>query len=228
LEDIFGDRASTQPKVLSTDNLDSSDSSSGYDSSEDEDSDDQSSDDIEGDNNGGKDDAAGGLLAGDNPALEGLDLLFSDDEDGNVSTTSNKKVTDKQMPKKDKKRKAHKDGGVTKKKQKEVVSDSVASAKKAKPVATILDTGTNEVLSALASTKEKLSRTKEQLAMATLRKLEREEQVDTEKQRIDLNFFKMHRLKEFRTQFPHMDDDDILELFPDFKDMIRFVPKPNV
>jgi hypothetical protein len=139
LEDIFGDRASTQPKVLFTDNLDSSDSSSGYDSSEDEDSDDQRSD-----------------------------------------------------------------------------------------VATILDTGTNEMLSALASTKEKLSRTKEQLAMATLRKLEREEQVDTEKQRIDLNFFKMHRLKEFRTQFPQMDDDDILEVFPDFKDMIRFVPKPNV
>ena len=111
---------------------------------------------------------------------------------------------------------------------KKISSETVTSAKKAKPVATILDAGTNEMFSALASRKEKLSRTKEKVAMATLRKLEREEQADKEKQRIELNFFKMNRLKEIRAQFPIMEDDEILEVFPDFKDLIRFVPKPNV
>jgi hypothetical protein len=64
----------------------------------------------------------------------------------------------------------------------------VKSLKKAKPVATILDANTNEMLSHLAVTKGKLSRTKKKVAMATLRKLERKEQVDQEKQKIELNY----------------------------------------
>jgi hypothetical protein len=70
--------------------------------------------------------------------------------------------------------------------------NAVKSSKKPKPVATILDAHTNETLSHLAVTKEKLSRTKEKVAMATLRKLEREEQVDQEKQRIEMNYYKMN------------------------------------
>lgn len=246
LEDIFGDRASTQPKILSTDNLDSSsdnlDSSSESSSGgEDDDSgNDEDNDDENGENDGDIDQQQhvsnnddGGLMTGTNPMLDGLEMLFSDDEeDGKdgapVSNTHRNKDAEKQQAMTKDNNSKSKDASGGRKRRSDSNINAVKSSKKPKPVATILDAHTNETLSHLAVTKEKLSRTKEKVAMATLRKLEREEQVDQEKQRIEMNYYKMNRLKEIRAQFPSMEDEEILEVFPEFKHIIKFVPKRNV
>jgi glycerophosphoryl diester phosphodiesterase len=67
----------------------------------------------------------------------------------------------------------------------------------------------------------------EKVAMAQLRKLERQEKMDEERQRIEMTLFEVNRLKEIHEKFPQMEDSDILNMFPDFQDIIQFVKKPS-
>jgi hypothetical protein len=216
LLDIFGDRASTQPKLLSIDNLDSSSLASSNASS------DGSSNVDDGDN---------GQSDGDQEEEGSPNIADYSVSDMGDNEDSEDRTNIPQMAKGNTKGRGEDESS---RKRKQHAATLASSKKKLKPVATILDSSTNDRLSSLAASKEKLSSAREKVAMATLRKLEMEEElvkekqfIDKEKQRIETNFYKINRLKDVRENFPMMEDSEILELFPDFKDVIKYVRKKD-
>jgi hypothetical protein len=100
-------------------------------------------------------------------------------------------------------------------------SGSGLLASKGKPIATIFNSNTSQNIGSLAESKKLL-------VMAQVRKLEREEKNSSlvdEQQRIDSTIFKLKHLGEIRAQFPQLDDDNIIELFPDLEDVLKKMKK---
>ena len=206
LLEIFGDHACAQPKITSNDDLDSSGSEIVLKK---HDMDDDEEDDDDDDDISGGDDALG-----DGQRLR---ITYSDSDESSVKSfqpKGSKNILAKRF--------ATEEQTVAMKKSK--ISPSSGSgllASKGKPVATIFDWNTSQNIGSLVETKKLL-------VMAQVRKLEREEKNSSlvdEQQRIDSTIFKLKHLGEIRAQFPQLDDDNIIELFPDLEEVLKKMKK---
>jgi len=216
LYDIFADRASTQPKILSTDILDSSSESSSEPSNE----------FTINDSDEGNNDQRTGIPS----AINVVDLNFQETPPVPAPGASLNSSTKKRP------------GTASSSKKPKKASDKRPKT----PVFRLFDDETNDTLIKVGTAKEKVAEAtmrkmareeneyyeKKQMEQAintaTLRKLEREEELqkmDAEKQRIEQKMFKMGRLVEVRERFPTMMDTEILKLFPEFEDIIEQVKR---
>jgi glycerophosphoryl diester phosphodiesterase len=151
--------------------------------------------------------------------LDGIaDLVFSDhnndDDDDDDDDYDDKSSRDSQVPQDVSNRtNQKKSNGTTKKPTFTSLVEEEEDDKSPKPISPSL-----------------MTTVQEKVAMAQLRKLERQEKMekmDEERQRIEVTLFEVNRLKEIHEKFPQMEDSDILNMFPDFQDIIQFVKKPS-
>jgi hypothetical protein len=208
LLEIFGDHACAQPKITSNDDLDSSGSEIML-KKHDMDDDDEDDDD---------DDFSGGDVVplGNEQRLR---ITYSDSDESSVQSfqpKGTKNILAKCF--------ATEEQTVATKKSKISPATSSGSglpASKGKPIATIFDSNTSQNIGSLAELKKLL-------VMAQVRKLEREEKNSSlvdEQKRIDSTIFKLKHLGEIRVQFPQLDDDNIVELFPDLEEVLKKMKK---
>jgi hypothetical protein len=154
------------------------------------------------------------------------DLLFSDDDSNN---DDDKASNDSQIHKNVSNMTKQKDSNRSNKKRTSTASGITSNEQPDKRGTSV--TSTVEENETCKPTHSSLMTTvQEKMAIAHLRKLEREEKLqkmDEEKQRIEMTLFKVNCLKEVHDKFPDMEDSDILNLFPDFQDIIQYLKKPS-
>lgn len=71
---------------------------------------------------------------------------------------------------------------------------------------------------------------KDKVAITHLKQVDSKEKTDEmneDKHRIDMTMLKVNRLKEVYETFPDMQESDVLNLFPAFRDIIQYVKKPS-